>query len=170
MAAGDNAFEVRDTRIALVLGAVHGLNLEDALPAPREIAVAVARAGYALRRAEEDLDQVAAGAPLTGLLAGVEAERADLLHWEAMQIAAWETAEDPALERFCDVVDPAQLAGHPLRDDAVAVLVDAGIESFGTGTPVGNLSRDAALRAARFGYALRVAERSLPDDPSRLLR
>lgn len=170
LARGDDAFELRDSRIALVLGVVHGMGLEDAFPGQREIAVAVARAGYALRRVEEQFEVVAVEAPLTCLVAGVEHERDGLLHWEAMQIVAWEATDDPQLTRFTDLVDATDLAGHPQRDEALALLADAAIESFGTGTPIGSLSHEQGVRGARFGYALRMAERSLPDDPSRLLR
>lgn len=170
LARGDDAFGLRDARIALILGVVHGMGLEQAFPAQREIAVAVARAGYALRSAEEQLDAVTDRAPLMGLLAGIEQERKDLLHWEAMQIAAWEVTDDPELPRFADLVDPGGLAGHPQRDEALALLADVAIENFGTGTPLGDLTQGDGVRAARFGYALRIAERSLPDEPSRLLR
>lgn len=170
VARGDDAFDLRDTRIALILGVVHGLRLESAYAAQRETAVALARAGYALRRAEEHFELAPAGAPLAELLLALEKERTDLPHWEAMQIVAWETADDPSLERFSDLVDVSALAGHSQRDQAMATLIRAAVETFGTGTPVGSLAEDEGLRAAWFGYALRIAERSLPEDRSRLLR
>lgn len=170
LAGGDDLFGVRDTRVALVLGVVHGLKLEQDLPTPREAAVAGARAGYALRCAEERVGEVVDPAPLRALIEALEQERADLPHWEAMQIVAWELVEDPELERFADLVDARELDGHAGRPMVVETLAEAALKSFGTGTPIGALSEGDARRAVVFGYGLRIAERSLPDDDSRLLR
>lgn len=161
---GDAIFAVRDTRVALVMGVVHGLRLEADRDVPRETAVAAARAGYALRCVDES-----PGSPLRALICAIERERADLPHWEAMQIVAWEHADDATMTRFADLVEGEVLALSGDAENVLGQVADAAVDTFGTGTPIGNLTGFDARRAARFGYALRIAEQSLPDDPGRLL-
>jgi len=142
LATGDALFSGEDPRVALVLGVLHGLALEHGHEAARETAVAAARAGYAFRRAEEDhgLAGAAAGAPVAGPVPD------GLPMWDALQIAAWE-------------VTIKMLPGHPERGATLASLADAAARDVGallTGLPPA-----AALRAVRFGYALRAAERAM---------
>lgn len=137
LASGDGLFSGSEARVALVLGVLHGLGLEAAAEAARDTAVASARAGYAFRRAEEDHGLAGSGA------AGRPALADGLPVWDALQIAAWETAVD-------------SLPGHPERGAALAGLADSAAQHVGallTGLPVAD-----ALRAVRFGYALRAAE------------
>ena len=144
---GPGLYAVRDTEVALAAGVVHGLAGEDAPKPLKDDLADAARGGYALRRAEEDAGfGPARDAALRDWLVATEARHAGLLHWEAMQAAAW------AMEGG----EPPEPAGHPERDAALARVAEA----VGIGD---------ALRAARFGYALRCAEASLPLDPERLL-
>ncbi len=144
---GPGLYAVRDTEVALAAGVLHGLAGEDAPKQLKDDLADAARGGYALRRAEEDAGFGSArDAALRDWLVATEARHAGLRHWEAMQAAAW------AMEGG----EPPEPAGHPERDAALALVAEAA----GAGH---------ALRAARFGYALRCAEASLPLDPERLL-
>jgi hypothetical protein len=153
------------TKVALVLGVLHGLELEAGSEPAREAAVAAARAGFALRRAEEDAG-VARGAspPLSAWLRRARRTRADLALWDAMQVAAWEALEPvrtSGADRDGD--PPPQLTvppGHPDRGAAFAELADAvGID---VGAVLGGLPPGEIVRAVRFGYLLRIVEASLP--------
>lgn len=143
LAAGDALFAGESSRVALVLGVLHGLGLEHGHEAARETAVAAARAGYAFRRAEQQhgLAGAEAGAA-PGSAAGAPE---GVPGWDALQIAAWETRIET-------------LPGHPERGAALAVLADAAASDVG-GLLTG-LSPADGLRAVRFGYALRAAAAS----------
>jgi len=147
---GAGLYRVRDTEVALVVGVVHGLDLESAPADAKDGVISAARAGFALRVAEEGAGLAEPKLPrLTELLAVAEARDPALLHWDAAQAMAWELVDDDD--------EPPSPAGHEAaRARLVAAL--AGAE------PV------TAERACRFGYALRCAEGSLPHDPSRRLR
>lgn len=137
LASGDGMFSGAEARVALVLGVLHGLGLEAAAEAARDTAVASARAGYAFRRAEEEHGLAGSGT------AGRPAPADGLPAWDALQIAAWEIAVDA-------------LPGHPERGAALADLADSAGQHVGallTGLPIAD-----ALRAVRFGYALRAVE------------
>ena len=145
---GPGLYALRDTEVALAAGVVHGLALENAPKPLKDDLADAARAGYALRRAEEDAGfGPERDAALRDWLVATEARHAGLLHWEAMQAAAW------AMEGG----EPPEPVGHPDRDAALQRVAEAA-------------GAADALRAARFGYALRCAEASLPLDPERLLR
>ena len=118
-------------------GVVHGLACEDAPTPLKDDLADAARGGYALRRAEEDAGcGPARDAALRDWLVAAEARDAGLLHWEAMQAAAW------AMEGG----EPPAPAGHPERGAALAQVAEAA-------------GAADALRAARCGR--RRAERQL---------
>ena len=147
---GAGLYAVRDTEVALVVGVVHGSGLESASQGDKDAAISAARAGFALRVAEEEGGFVERKLPeLTDSLALAEARNPLLLHWDAAQALAWEL-----VERDEDLSPPADHAAAMTR---ILGALDGG---------------DPGLvdRACRFGYALRCAEASLPHDPSRRLR
>lgn len=165
LAAGDELFASPEARVALVLGVLHGLGLEEAAEATRETAVAAARAGYAFRRAEEDGGLRADRVEVLEDACESEALR-ELQRWDALQALAWELADGPATAGGASSRASALelLAGHPDRGDAIASLADAAARHIGavlTALPIAD-----TLRAVRFGYALRAAEAGVPQPGS----
>lgn len=162
LGTGDDLFGGEESRVALVLGVLHGLELDDAPSAAREIAVAAARAGFALRRAEEERGLAGACPRLAAWLRRMAQERADVPMWDAAQMAAWEAVDDaPGRERRCPSL--TKLPGHPERGAAFAQLADAAARDVGA--LLTGLAPADAVRAARFGYALRAAEWSTREPP-----
>jgi len=150
LARGADLYGVRDTEVALVVGVVHGMGLEVASAGDKDRVVSAARAGFALRVAEEAVGLAEAKLPaLTDCLAQTEARDPALLHWDAAQALAWELVDGRR--------GPPCPAGH----EAVWAQLVAGLDSD---------EPALAERACRFGYALRCAEGSLPHDPGRRLR
>lgn len=150
LARGAALYGVRDTEVALVVGVVHGLGLEAAPAGDKDGVISAARAGFALRAAEEAAGLAESKLPeLTDCLAVAESRDPALLRWDAAQALAWE------------LVDGDDELPRPAGHEAVK------------GQLVGALDGDDPAiteRACRFGYALRCAEGSLPHDPSRWLR
>ncbi len=151
LARGAELYALRDTEVALVVGAVHGTGLESASEEDKDPVISAARAGFALRVAEEEQDGGAERKlpELTDSLALAQARDPRLMHWDAAQALAWEIVDGDA-----DLPVPAGHAGA--MDRIVAALAAGEPELIG--------------RACRFGYALRCAEGSLPHDPARRLR
>lgn len=146
---GAGLYAVRDTEVALVVGVVHGMALELAPADAKDAVISAARAGFALRTAEEAAGLAEAKVPaLTDSLALAEARDPALLHWDAAQALAWELADSED--------GPPRPDGH----DAAKARLLAALE----GEPA------VVERACRFGYALRCAEGSLPHDSARRLR
>jgi hypothetical protein len=168
LARGERLYGLRDTEIALVVGVTHGLGLEAAAAEQKDPAVAGARAGFALRVAEEDAGLAERRLPaLTDALTLMEARDPSLVHWDAAQVLAWELVDADGERAAFRLpggrpLTYAALPEHPGHEPALADLV-AALTAAGA---------DAARveRACRFGYALRCAEASLPHGVDRLLR
>lgn len=149
LAKGAGLYRVRDTEVALVVGVVHGMGLEAAPAGDKDGVISAARAGFALRAAEEVAGLAEVKLPeLTDCLAVAEARDPALLHWDAAQACAWELVDGDE--------GPPCPGGHEAQMARLVAALDGG---------------EPALleRACRFGYALRCAEGSLPHDPSRWL-
>lgn len=169
LARGDGMFALRDTHIALVMGTLHGLRLEGQTDAARETAVSAARAGYALAVAVgEDPDRAATPrAPLRTLIQTLERERPTLMHWDAMQIAAWEAMEPSDELESLGLINRTEVHDDAQRTALFVELATAARDACSdllSPLPLGD-----AVHAVRFGYGLRIAEESLPEDPARLL-
>lgn len=145
---GAGLYAMRDTEVALVVGVVHGMGLEPAPADEKDAVISAARAGFALRAAEEAAGLAEVKLPaLTDALALAEARDLTLLHWDAAQALAWELADSHD--------GPPRPDGHGATRSRLLAALD--------GEPAG------AERACRYGYALRCAEGSLPHDPDRWL-
>jgi len=148
LARGAGLYAVRDTEVALVVGLVHGMGLELAPAGEKDAVISAARAGFALRAAEEAAGLAEAKVPaLTDSLALAQARDPALLHWDAAQALAWELVDRES--------GPPASDGHEAAEARLLAALD--------GEPA------AVQRACRYGYALRCAEGSLPHDPARRL-
>jgi hypothetical protein len=149
LARGAGLYAVRDSEVALVVGVVHGMGLEVAPAGEKDGVISAARAGFALRAAEEAAGFAEAKLPaLTDCLAVAGARDPTLLHWDAAQALAWELVDGEE--------GPPCPAGHEAHMARLVAALDG--------------DEPALLeRACRFGYALRCAEGSLPHDPNRRL-
>jgi hypothetical protein len=169
----DEIWELPDTGIALGMGLTH-LGIDGEAKEIKRAMVSAARMGYAFRRAEEEMG-ISPGAERNVFewLSVAEAQRPDAPHWEAMQAAAWGITRATRMQPAGITHDDQPLTwdylpGHTKRD--IALEESAGdilLAVVGAQNVHRWLSK--ATEAARFGYTVRFAEASLPDDPSRLL-